>query len=101
MYREQRKTWSEIPYVEIAKRITRPEFIVADMGCGENLLMKEISNKVLSFDHVSIDDSVIACDISKLPLDDQQVDVAVLSLALMGSNSNSYIIEAYLILKNM
>jgi Hypothetical methyltransferase/Helicase conserved C-terminal domain len=101
LYREQRKSWSEIPYKEIAKRITRHDFIIADLGCGENLLKEELPNKVLSFDHVAIDDSVVACDISNIPLDDMQVDIAVLSLALMGSNSASYIKEAYRILNNM
>jgi len=38
LYSEKRKEWDEIPYVEIGKMITRPEFIVADLGCGENLL---------------------------------------------------------------
>ena len=85
LYREKRKTWDEIPYVEIAKMITRPEMVVADLGCGENLLCKEIPNKVLAFDHVAIDESVTACDISKLPLDAASVDVAVFSLSLMGS----------------
>ena len=34
-------------------------------------------------------------------MEDKQVDVAVLSLSLMGSNSYSYIKEAYRILKSM
>ena len=102
LYRQKRKGWPEIPYIEIAKRITRPDFIVADLGCGENLLKNEIpNNPVLSFDHIAIDESVTACDISDIPLGDEQVDVAVLSLALMGSNSESYIQEARRILKNM
>src|SRR5690606_32735758 len=63
LYREKRKSWSEIPYIEIAKKITRKEFIVADLGCGENLLKNKLQNEVLSFDHVAIDASVVACDI--------------------------------------
>ena len=44
LYAEKRKEWSEIPYIEIAKKIKeRPEWIVADMGCGENLLSKELT----------------------------------------------------------
>jgi len=101
LYREKRKTWDEIPYVEIAKMITRPEFIVADLGCGENLLSKEIPNRVLAFDHVAIDENVTACDISNLPLDDSAVDVTVFSLSLMGSNYDNYIKEAHRVLKSM
>jgi len=57
--------------------------VVADLGCGENLLSKEISNKVLAFDHVAIDENVTSCDVSNLPLVEAAVDVTVLSLALL------------------
>ena len=73
LYREKRKSWNEIPYIEIAKKIKeRPEWIVADMGCGENLLSKEVSNKVHAFDYVAIDKNVIACDMSSIPLADKR-----------------------------
>jgi superfamily II DNA or RNA helicase len=101
LYSQKRKEWPEIPYEEIAKKIVRDEFVVADLGCGENLLKEKLSNKVLSFDHVAIDDSVTACDISNIPLGNELVDVAVLSLAMMGSNSRSYISEAFRILRRM
>ena len=102
LYAEKRKRWEEIPYVELAKLIKRKDFIVADLGCGENLLRKEIpENKVLAFDHVAINETVTACDISKLPLENDAVDVAVFSLSLMGSNYEDYIREAHRILKTM
>jgi hypothetical protein len=101
LYRNKREIWDEIPYKEIAKKITRKDFIVADLGCGENLLKDEIpENKVLSFDYIAIDNSVTACDISKLPLENNCVDVVVFSLSLMGSNKKDYIIEGYRILKS-
>ena len=82
--------------------IKRKDFVVADLGCGENLLKLEIpDNKVLSFDHVSIDPSVTSCDLSNIPLDSEEVDVAVFSLALMGSNYEDYLLEANRILKPM
>ena len=100
LYAEKRKNWEEIPYVEIAKLIKRKDFLVADWGCGENLLQKEIpENKVLAFDHVAIDEAVTACDISNLPLKNDAV--AVFSLSLMGSNYEDYIREAHRILKTM
>jgi superfamily II DNA or RNA helicase len=102
LYTEKRKTWSEIPYVEIAKLIKREDFVIADLGCGENLLKKELpKNKVLSFDHIAIDDSVTECDISNLPIYSESVDVSILCLALMGTNYEDYITEAYRILKPM
>jgi hypothetical protein len=100
LYSEKRKTWSEIPYVEIAKKINvRPDWVVGDFGCGENLLSKEIKNKVHAFDHVAIDDSVYACDIKNVPIEDGILDVAVFSLSLMGSNYTDYFKEAYRTLK--
>ena len=100
LYREKRKEWNEIPYVEISKKLKgREDWLIADLGCGENLLSKEINNKVLSFDYVGIDDSVTECDISNLPLKDNEVDVSVFSLSLMGSNYNEYLNEGYRILK--
>ena len=100
LYREKRKDWSEIPYLEISKKIKdRVDWVVADLGCGENLLSKEIPNTIYSFDYIAIDDSVIECDISKLPLQSNKVDVSVFSLALMGSNYVDYLREGSRILK--
>ena len=102
LYSERRKTWDEIPYIEIGKIITRKELTVADLGCGENLLRHEIpDNNVLSFDHIAINDNVTACDISNLPLENESVDIAVFSLSLMGTNFQDYLKEAYRVLKSM
>lgn len=100
LYSEKRKTWSEIPYMEIAKKLKgRPDWVVADFGCGENLLAGEIPCKVHAFDHVAISDDVTACDMSQIPLEDSSVDAAVFSLSLMGANYKDYLKEAYRILK--
>jgi superfamily II DNA or RNA helicase len=102
LYSEKRKTWEEIPFVEIAKLIKRKEFVIADLGCGENLLRRELpDNRILAFDHIAIDDSVIACDICKLPIESDSVDVTVFSLSLMGTNFEEYILEAHRVLKPM
>ncbi len=47
-----------------------------------------------SFDHVAVNDKVIACDMKKVELADDVLDVAVFSLSLMGENWIDYIIEA-------
>jgi len=102
LYTEARKNWSEIPYKVIADIIkTRPEWIVGDFGCGENLLSKEIPNKVLSFDHVAIDETVSVCDLSNIPIENAILDVVVFSLSLMGTNYKEYFKEAYRTLKPM
>jgi ribosomal RNA-processing protein 8 len=99
LYREKRGNWVEIPYIEISKQIKREDWIVGDFGCGENLFSKEITNKVYSFDYVAIDENVIACDISHVPIENEILDVAVFSLSLMGSNKEDYIKEANRTLK--
>jgi hypothetical protein len=96
LYREKRKEWNEIPYEVLGNKISvRPDWIVGDFGCGENLLSKNIPNKVYSFDHVAIDENVIPCDISNVPLDNNVLDVAVFSLSLMGTNYRDYLEEGH------
>ena len=96
---ENMKTWNEIPYEFIASQIKNKNRVVADFGCGENLMRTFIpNNKVYSFDHVAIDDTVIACDMAHTPLEDETIDIAVFSLALWGSNFEDYFKEAYRLL---
>ncbi|WP_442506381.1 zinc-ribbon domain-containing protein [Novipirellula sp. SH528] len=102
LYRKARESWPVVPFEEVVRWCNKREgYIVADFGCGEAMLAKAISEKhiVHSFDHVSIDDTVIQCDMSKTPLDDESVDVAVFSLSLMGNNFTNYLREAHRILK--
>lgn len=96
---ESMQTWTEIPYEYIAKQIKNKRHVVGDFGCGENLMKTYIpNNKVYSFDHVAIDDTVIACDMAHTPLEDEALDVAVFSLALWGTNYEDYFKEAYRLL---
>ena len=100
LYSKARNNWDEIPYKVIANKIkNRPEWLVGDFGCGENLLSKEITNKVFSFDHIAIDETVTSCDLCKVPLNDEILDVVVFSLSLMGTNYKEYFKEAYRTLK--
>jgi SAM-dependent methyltransferase len=96
-YRESRKSWSVIPYEEIIKRIKQlsPRLQIGDFGCGEAKIMEAIgTQRVYSFDHVAINDKVTTCDMKKVPLADEALDVAVFSLSLMGKNWHDYIKEA-------
>ena len=54
---------------------------------------------VHSFDHVAVNDSVSACDMADVPIDDGELDVAVFCLSLMGSNFTDYLKEAHRTLK--
>jgi hypothetical protein len=96
---EKRKSWSVDPLdVIIAKLKTMsPRLKIGDFGCGTAKIMEEIgSERVMSFDHVAINDKVIACDIKSVSehVEDKNLDVIVFSLSLMGKNWQDYIIEA-------
>ena len=101
-YRGARKDWSIIPYEEIIKRIKQlftnrmlAAVQIGDLGCGEAKIMEAFgADRVYSFDHVAVNDKVIACDMKKVELADDVLDVAVFSLSLMGRNWIDYIIEA-------
>ena len=100
LYGKLREKWSEIPYIEIGKKLKeRPEWIVGDFGCGENLLKTVITNKIHAFDFIAIDDTVTSCDLSCVPLNNEVLDVVVFSLALMGTNYSESLLEAHRVLK--
>ncbi|OWZ04727.1 Ribosomal RNA-processing protein [Phytophthora megakarya] len=60
-----------------------PKAVVADFGCGDDRLAESVSNKVHSFDLVSL------CS----------VDIGVYCLALMGTSVREYVREVYRVLK--
>ncbi|XP_078172264.1 S-adenosyl-L-methionine-dependent methyltransferases superfamily protein [Carex rostrata] len=100
-YQEQMSRWPEQPVNIIITwlKSRNPSLTVADFGCGDARLAKNVKNKVFSIDLVSNDPSVIACDMSQTPLESSSVDVAVFCLSLMGTNYPSYITEATRVLK--
>ena len=100
LYKEARQSWIEVPYAVIAESLSkRPDWIIGDFGCGEALLSTIIPNKVFNFDHVAINESVEACDMTRTNLPDETLDVAVFSLSLMGLNWPDYIREAHRVLR--
>jgi hypothetical protein len=102
LYREARKDWAVIPYEEMIRWCQqRSGYVIGDFGCGEAKLAEAVADRhtVYSFDHVAVNDDVIACDMAHVPLDDQTLDVAIFSLSLMGANFADYIREAYRTLK--
>ncbi len=102
LYQEARKTWSVVPYQESIKWLQkRSDLVVGDFGCGEALISKALADKHTfhNFDFIAINDSVIECDVSQVPLEDNCLDVAIFNLSLMGLNSDDYIREAARTLK--
>ncbi|CAG9859360.1 unnamed protein product [Phyllotreta striolata] len=100
-YRNQVKSWPVNPLdliIEKIKKLPKTN-VIADFGCGDARLSKSVVQKVHSFDLVATDDSVVACDMSKVPLENNSVDVAVFCLSLMGTNLRDYLFEANRVLK--
>ncbi|MDP9353729.1 MAG: RRP8 family class I SAM-dependent methyltransferase, partial [Chloroflexota bacterium] len=102
LYREARKDWAVVPFEEIIRwGRQRSGYVIGDFGCGEARLAEALADRhvVHSFDHVAINDGVVACDMARVPLDDGTLDVGVFSLSLMGSNITDYLREAHRCLK--
>ncbi|XP_030762472.1 ribosomal RNA-processing protein 8 [Sitophilus oryzae] len=100
-YRQQVNQWPLNPLDVIIKSIIKmpKTHIIADFGCGEARLAKEVKQTVHSFDLVAANSTVTACDMAKVPLEDGTVDVAVFCLSLMGTNLQDYLREANRVLK--
>jgi ubiquinone/menaquinone biosynthesis C-methylase UbiE len=79
----------------------RSGYVIGDFGCGEAKLAESVADRhsVHSFDHVAINENVVACDMAHVPLDDDTLDVAIFSLSLMGANFVDYLREGYRTLK--
>jgi SAM-dependent methyltransferase len=102
LYQDARQDWLVTPYRESIKWLQkRSDLVVADFGCGEALIAKEILDlhTVHNFDFIAINDAVVECDISHVPLEDGCLDVAMFNLSLMGLNISDYIREAARTLK--
>jgi ribosomal RNA-processing protein 8 len=91
---------------ELEKLKARRTKTVVDMGCGRAQISKHFTDKndtrfqFINYDHVSSNESVISCDISNTPLENDSVEIVILSLAMWGSNCKSYITEAHRILES-
>jgi ribosomal RNA-processing protein 8 len=91
---------------ELEKLKTKRTKTVVDMGCGRAQISKHFTDKndtrfqFINYDHVSSNESVISCDISNTPLEDDSVEIVILSLSMWGANCKSYIAEAHRILES-
>ena len=96
----------EIPRNKIIKYLEKlpgkKQKIVADLGCGFAEIKQHFThNKRFvfhNFDHQSANEFVIERDIENTQLEDYSVDIAILSLAMWGSNCKDYLKEVYRIL---
>jgi len=104
-FRAQASGWPVNPLHPIIEWIRKkhPRAVVADMGCGDAMLAEALAgggNTVHSFDLVSVNPRVTACDIAHTPLADASVDIVVFCLSLMGTNIGDFLTEAFRVLKS-
>jgi len=96
--------WPSNPVDEIMAELRKlPKGkIVADMGCGEAKIAQGLGkhHTVHSFDLVAANEHIVACDISKVPLPSQSVDVVVFCLSLMGTNYIDFVREGVRLLRS-
>eukprot|EP00090_Calanus_glacialis_P041839 TRINITY_DN74388_c0_g1_i1.p1 TRINITY_DN74388_c0_g1~~TRINITY_DN74388_c0_g1_i1.p1 ORF type:complete len:539 (-),score=231.21 TRINITY_DN74388_c0_g1_i1:48-1664(-) len=100
-YQHQAAQWPLDPLNTIIADCLRldDKAVIADFGCGEARLARSVENKVHSFDLVAANETVTACDMANVPLEDNTVDVTVFCLALMGTNTRDFLFEATRVLK--
>ena len=89
---------------ELDKIGTKRRRKVVDMGCGTGKISDHYKNdgrfEFLNYDHISANENVEPCDISTLPLDNDSVEICILSLAMWGSNCHDYVREAHRVLES-
>lgn len=113
-YQDQVRAWPFNPLerirdellVWLRARSRADAFLVADFGCGEAQLARDLGAAgiagltVRSFDLVAdAARGIEACDLARVPLDDDSADVVVLCLALMGTDWPLFVREARRVLK--
>ncbi|PVU92803.1 hypothetical protein BB561_003613 [Smittium simulii] len=100
---QQVKSWPLNPVDLIIENLKKqkPGLDVADMGCGEAKIAQTLSkvHKIRSFDLVAHNEFIEACDITKVPVKNESMDVSIFCLALMGTNWIEFIFESCRILK--
>jgi len=102
LFGEARRDWPVTPCLEMIRWCREREgLVIGDFGCGEAELVRAVSDlhTVHSFDHVAINDTVVACNVVSVPLADKVLDAAIFSLSLMGSDFVDYLREAHRTLK--
>jgi ribosomal RNA-processing protein 8 len=103
-FRSQATSWPVNPVDEICTYIRTKHAdmsVIGDFGCGDAQVSKTLNKTmtVHSFDLVSVNPLVTACNIANVPLEDSVLDVAIFSLSLMGTDWPKFVSEAQRCLK--
>ncbi|XP_022091553.1 ribosomal RNA-processing protein 8-like [Acanthaster planci] len=100
-FSQQVRKWPVNPldkFIEDLK--SRPaSLVVGDFGCGEARIAQSVHQTVHSFDLCALNEYVQVCNMEKVPVKSNSLDVAIFCLSLMGTNWISYLKEANRVLK--
>jgi superfamily II DNA/RNA helicase len=97
----------EVPYKRVIQYIQseykkRKPRVIADLGCGMARVARAFSERddlcFINIDHVAYDQTVQEGDIAQTGLEEGEVDLAILCLAMWGSNCEEYLVEVSRIL---
>jgi hypothetical protein len=104
----ERSFGEEVPYKRVIRYIqsiykTKKRRSIVDLGCGMARVARHfLSRPELEFtnlDHVSCDEKLVeVADIAHTGLPEEESDMAILCLAMWGSNCEEYLTEAHRIL---
>ena len=103
-FRSQASAWPITPVDECCSYITKnmkQGDVIGDFGCGDAKIAQQLNSKMVvhSFDLVSVNPLVTACNIATVPLADKTLDMAIFSLSLMGTDWPKFVAEAQRCLK--
>eukprot|EP00347_Sterkiella_histriomuscorum_P013626 403364001 len=107
-YRNQVDKWPKNPLDIIIDELKKEKYQnmnIGDFGCGEGRLQVDLKaaghkGKIFSFDAGKMSPHIIQCDIANVPMKNCQLDVAIFSLSLMGTNFPYFLKEANRVLKH-
>lgn len=101
-YREQISRWPYNPLVRVIEWLEEVDcgLVIGDFGCGEARIAQSFPDrKVHSFDLVAGNSFITPCNIAKVPLKDDSLDISIFCLSLMGRDWPLFILEGTRCLK--
>jgi ribosomal RNA-processing protein 8 len=100
-FESQVSKWPENPAHVIAEMVGKmpPGTVCGDFGCGNAHIARTVRQKVYSFDLRKTNEWVTVANSASVPLQDASLDVAIFCLGLMGTDFESFLVEARRVLK--
>ncbi|CDR97524.1 -Ribosomal RNA-processing protein 8 [Babesia bigemina] len=101
-YQEQVSKWPFNPLTRVIAWLEeqRDDKVIGDFGCGEAMIAQRFHDRTVhSFDLIAGNPLITACNMTKVPLNDNTLDICVFCLSLMGQDWPLFVVEATRCLK--